>query len=180
MIEPGSFAGCNILATFEIDSANPQYTSANGCILTKDGKTLVQAAYGYNHNFATPAGVNSIGPCAFFGDGNLMIPNISASVTSIGEYAFMNCKGTFFTSVEVPESVTSIGIGAFSGCSSLTSVTIKATTPPALAAGSNAFTGLKTGFLIHVPNGVDQSGKSYVTLYQEAQGWSDYASQIGL
>ena len=50
---------------------------------------------------------------------NLIIPN---SVTSIGDYAFYNCKG--LTSVTIPNSVTSIGSGAFRYCVALTSVTI--------------------------------------------------------
>ena len=40
------------------------------------------------------------------------------SVTSIGSYAFQNCKS--LTSIEIPNSVTSIGSYAFSGCSGLT------------------------------------------------------------
>jgi hypothetical protein len=50
---------------------------------------------------------------------NLIIPN---SVTSIGNYAFYDCKG--LTSVTIPNSVTSIGWEAFYDCSGLTSVTI--------------------------------------------------------
>ena len=44
------------------------------------------------------------------------------SVTSIGDYAFVDCSG--LTSVTIPNSVTSIGRDAFYGCSGLTSVTI--------------------------------------------------------
>lgn len=39
------------------------------------------------------------------------------NVTSIGNYAFINCSG--LTSIVIPDGVTSIGVGAFSGCSGL-------------------------------------------------------------
>lgn len=47
---------------------------------------------------------------------------IGNSVTSIGDYAFINCSS--LTSVTIPDSVTSIGSDAFFNCSSLTNVTI--------------------------------------------------------
>ena len=49
----------------------------------------------------------------------MTIPN---SVTSIGDWAFYECRG--LTSIEIPNSVTSIGEAAFAYCSGLTSVTI--------------------------------------------------------
>ena len=49
----------------------------------------------------------------------LVIPE---SVTSIGSYAFYNCKG--LTSITIPDSVESIGASAFYACSSLESITI--------------------------------------------------------
>ena len=44
------------------------------------------------------------------------------SVTSIGDYAFLDCSG--LTSVTIPNSVTTIWDEAFIGCSGLTSVYI--------------------------------------------------------
>ena len=49
--------------------------------------------------------------------------NRTRKVTSINEYAFMNCSG--MTSVTIPSSVTSIGDYAFSGCSGLKKVIVK-------------------------------------------------------
>ena len=46
---------------------------------------------------------------------------IAEGVTSIGSYAFDDCKS--LTSVTIPDSVTSIGDSAFCNCKSLTSVT---------------------------------------------------------
>ena len=60
--------------------------------------------------------------------GNVAIPeevtymNRTRKVTSIGDYAFVECYG--LTSVIIPNSVTSIGIFAFSPCPGLTSITI--------------------------------------------------------
>ncbi|MBP9991008.1 MAG: leucine-rich repeat protein, partial [Bacteroidales bacterium] len=53
---------------------------------------------------------------------SVTIPN---SVTSIGDYAFKDCRG--LTSVTIPNSVTSIGKYAFQNCSGLTSVAFNAT-----------------------------------------------------
>ena len=47
---------------------------------------------------------------------------IKKGVTTIGKYAFRECKG--LTSITIPNSVTSIGNDAFYGCSALTSIEI--------------------------------------------------------
>jgi hypothetical protein len=52
-----------------------------------------------------------------FGWSNPSVSSITipSSVTSIGDYAFYNCRS--LNSITIPSSVTSIGSGAFSGCS---------------------------------------------------------------
>ncbi len=56
---------------------------------------------------------------------NLVSVIMPLSTTSIGNYAFNNCRG--LTSMTIPNSVTSIGNFAFQGCSNLTTIIIPAT-----------------------------------------------------
>ena len=75
------------------------------------------------------------------------------SVTSIGDEAFLYCRG--LTSVTIPNSVTSIGGGAFSGCSGLTSVTIGNSVK---TIGDCAFGGCSGLTSVTIPNSVTTIG----------------------
>ncbi len=93
--------------------------------------------------------------------GNLIIPSsvilneVEYSVTSIGDYAFLGCRG--LTSVTIPNSVTSIGEGAFSGCTGLTSVTI----PNSVTSiGNSAFSDCSSLTSVTIPNSVTSIGQS--------------------
>ncbi|MBR5342904.1 MAG: leucine-rich repeat protein [Oscillospiraceae bacterium] len=67
-------------------------------------------------------GVTSIGDYAFMNCSYLSDVTIPDGVTSIGSEAFYYCLA--LTDVTIPDGVTSIGNSAFSNCKSLTSVTI--------------------------------------------------------
>lgn len=67
-------------------------------------------------------GVTSIGDYAFFDCKNLIEITIPNSVTTIGDSAFSGCSS--LSQIAIPDSVTSIGRLAFYGCSSLTEITI--------------------------------------------------------
>ena len=60
----------------------------------------------------------------FVGASSIEIPPmyLEKPVTSIGEFAFANCKS--LTSINIPNRITSIGEGAFANCESLTSIVI--------------------------------------------------------
>lgn len=78
--------------------------------------------YGTITSIDIPNSVTSIGIYAFKDCRSLTSVVIPASVASIGNYAFSTCQG--LTSVEIPDSVASIGTQAFYGCVNLTSVVI--------------------------------------------------------
>lgn len=81
---------------------------------------------------------------------NAIIPN---SVTSIGNFAFYNCKG--LTSITIPDSVTSIEYGAFAYCTGLTSITI----PDSVTSiGNDAFYGCTNLTSITIGSGVTSIG----------------------
>ena len=80
-----------------------------------------------------------------------MIPN---SVTSIGDYAFNDCRG--LTSVTIGNSVTSIGIWVFGDCSVLNSIKCLAPTAPSISFRTFGNLVIKGGILYY-PSGSDYS-----------------------
>lgn len=83
---------------------------------------------------------------------DLIIPN---SVTSIGQFAFINC--TSFNSISIPNNLTTIGSGAFSGCTALTNVTI----PDGVTSiGSGAFSGCTGMTEVSIGSNVTTIGSS--------------------
>ena len=118
-----AFSGCSSLTSIVVDEGNPVYHSAGNCIIETASRTLVVGCE--NSIIPDDGSVTSIGPYAFYNCRGLTSVTIPGSVTSIGNEAFRGCSG--LTSVTIPGSVTSIGYGAFYGCSSLTSVKFEGT-----------------------------------------------------
>ena len=119
---------------YVVDGGNPAYDSRNGCnaIIETATNTLLAGC----EATVIPHGVNTIAPNAFMGVGNLTHIDIPATVTSIGENAFVHCglreirlpagiaelkQYTFqycgdLSKIEFPESLVSIGLAALSHC----------------------------------------------------------------
>lgn len=76
---------------------------------------------------------------------------------------------TLLTDIILPETTTSLNSKGFQYCTSISNITIKATTPPTF--GSQLFFNANRRPNIYVPSGS-------VSLYQAASGWSDYADKI--
>ena len=77
-------------------------------------------------SISIPEGLISIDGAAFAGCSGLTSVSLPDGLTSIGQSTFYECKG--LTSLSLPESLVSIGDRAFDGCSALTSVYYKGTT----------------------------------------------------
>ena len=139
-----------------------------------------------------PATVQSIGAGAFKGcsnlNGNLNIPSpvtriedeafcgcsgfssklyLTDSLTYIGAKAFQQCA--FKGMLMLPSTLTVIGDEAFKGCTSFNNISIKAVTPP--TTGSCVFADVPTWIPVSVPYQAKEA-------YQNAQGWSQFASRI--
>ena len=112
----------------------------------------------YKENIATVVignGVTSIGDWAFYNCRSLTSITIPSSVTSIGQSAFYNCRS--LTSIEIPASVTSIGQAAFSGCTGLTSIEIPASVT---SIGLGAFYDCTSLASIEIPSSVTSIGSA--------------------
>ena len=114
------------------------------------GSVTIPSSVTYN---GTTYSVTSIGKYAFYECKSLTSVTIPNNVTTIGEGAFYECKS--LTSVTIPNSVTTIGEGAFSGCSGLTSVTIGNSVT---SIGTIAFQGCSGLTSITIPNSVTSIG----------------------
>ncbi|MDR0983451.1 MAG: leucine-rich repeat domain-containing protein, partial [Ruminococcus sp.] len=117
-----SFSGCPLLTEINVSENNPNYTSIDGVVYSKDLTEIVAYPCGGGGNFTVPDTVTKIGGSAFNGCKSLTGITIPNSVTEIGAGAFRNC--TSLTSINIPNSVTVINERVFSGCTSLANITI--------------------------------------------------------
>jgi len=158
-IHPYAFDGCGGLTAFSVAPGNAVYSSSNGLLLSKDGKTLIRGVKG---DVTIPDGVEIIGESAFYGSGLTSVA-IPLSVTTINEWAFGNCN--MLANVVIPASVTSIGAHAFIDSTMLTDVSIPASVT---SIGEDAFLGTPSLTTVHVEFGntdrakglLEGSGKS--------------------
>ena len=115
-IGDAAFAYCSSLTKF-----NGKFASEDGRCLIIDG-TLNSFAPAGLTEYTIPDNVTTIGDYAFVDCSSLTSITIPDSVTTIGDDAFCYCRS--LTSITIPDSVTTIGDYAFCYCRRLTSVII--------------------------------------------------------
>ena len=171
---------CGAEVTWTLDSEGVLTISGNGYMY--DNGSSGAPWYGYRSlvkSAVIAEGVTSIGEYAFSDCRSLTSVTIPDSVTSIGEYAFYKCKS--LTSVTIPDSVTRIGKYAFYDCTSLTSVTI----PDSVTRiGEYAFSDCTSLTSVTIPDSVTRIGSyafsdcASLTGIWVAEGNSHYSSDV--
>ena len=143
-----AFGSCHSLTVIQVEAANPNYSSLDGVLFDKTLNALIRYPAGKSGPYSIPASVTSIGDYAFidcFGLTSVTIPN---SVTSIGEAAFNTCAGLI--ALTIPASVTSIGDYAFIHCVGLTNALFTENAP---TMGTSVFNNTAPGFTIYYISG---------------------------
>jgi len=104
----GVFIWCNNLTAINADASNTNYSSVDGVLYSKDGKTLIDYPSGRNSLFIIPDAVTAISDSAFY-SGQLNAVVIPVSVATIGDEAFAYCGYlkdiNVYWSLESPEVV---------------------------------------------------------------------------
>ena len=105
-----------------VDSANPQYSSYNGSIYTKDYSKILHIPSGaYGVTFHSSCRI--IQEHAMRWNQNIVDFQIGSKITSVGRECFYSSN---FKSISIPKSVKTFDATAFSGCKQLRSVSLDA------------------------------------------------------
>jgi hypothetical protein len=104
-----AFSTCSSLRTITVDPLNGSYAStADGSlVLSKDGATVLQAAWGIQGLCAVPEGVMRIAQGAFIGRLGLTTVTLPASLVVVEPDAFLNCSN--LSGISLSENTTSLG-----------------------------------------------------------------------
>ena len=137
---PDAFLGCTALERIDVAyNASAVYTANDGVLFTDSGRTLVYfPAAKSASDYVFPTTVRSVAAGAFLGCSLSGALNISAGITSIGDFAFAGTaiSEVSFASDGVGLSAVTVGAYAFYGCEDIEILTF--------AEGSNV-TELGTG-----------------------------------
>ena len=171
-----AFEGCTGVTAFNVGSTNTYFTSVDGVIFsipqapgspddtTPQVSSLIQFPPAKSGSYVIPSTIN-------------VLAN-SYPMVSIAQGAFIDCS--VLTSVIIPASVTSIGNRAFMNCTGLSEIRLAGTTPPALTNSESKFTSQsvfdnidKNKCKLYVPAGSESA-------YRNANQWADFRNISGI
>ena len=111
-------AGCTALTEINVQAGNSHYCSKDGVLLSGDGKNILWFPMGKEGEYTLPSTVTTVGDYAFR---NCRIEtfHFADGLTSIGKYAFYNSS---VKEVSLPSTVKQIPTGLFQKCADLTTV----------------------------------------------------------
>lgn len=111
-------AGCTALSEINVQAGNSHYSSKDGVLLSGDGKDILWFPMGKKGEYTLPSTVTTVGDYAFR---NCRIEtfHFADGLTSIGKYAFYNSS---VKEVSLPSTVKQIPTGLFQKCADLTTV----------------------------------------------------------
>lgn len=111
-------AGCTALSEINVQAGNSHYSSKDGVLLSGDGKDILWFPMGKEGEYTLPSTVTTVGDYAFR---NCRIEtfHFADGLTSIGKYAFYNSS---VKEVSLPSTVKQIPTGLFQKCADLTTV----------------------------------------------------------
>lgn len=111
-------AGCTALAEINVQAGNSHYCSKDGVLLSGDGKNILWFPMGKEGEYTLPSTVTTVGDYAFR---NCRIEtfHFADGLTSIGKYAFYNSS---VKEVSLPSTIKQIPTGLFQKCAYLTTV----------------------------------------------------------
>lgn len=111
------FTGTNI-QHINVSTSNPDYSSIDGIVFSKDMKTLIMyPATLEAESYTVPAGVTAIGDEAFRNNKYIKTVVLPTGLKKIGSAAFNGCSN--LADVVFPNTLESIGSSAFGSCSNL-------------------------------------------------------------
>ena len=105
-----SFHDCTNLTSITVSPENQTYTSINGLLCSKDGRSLLYVPVGLSGRLDVPAGIETIGREAMHYALSIKIVHVPKSVKEIGSDAFpIECTDVYYDGTEEQWNEISIG-----------------------------------------------------------------------
>ena len=167
----GVFSDCDALASMTIDPTNTHIKLAGNFVVDYATGSEIQSCLRGNISgmLEIPAGIKTIADDAFRGC-SITSVSFPEGLASIGSYSFGHCRN-LTGEITLPASLNSLNSLAFPYSNTITSFTVKATTPPAIIESYGAFSNCNKLTAIYVP-------AASVDAYKAADGWKARAGMI--